>query len=216
MTSSWFFLSTLNYDARSTTHQINILKLQGTRGSRLTANWYSGEHCAAFCHGCEPEWIADVTFEEKKIIVPVFYIELFPITTFARRYSDLKTEQNNKVVVSSSTRPHPHPQPSQPQPFPSPRTFLPQHLHIWTSKLYALPSTSYFFTVKEFKLFHFNRWSVSLLVLGFYLQSSFSQWFLPPSFVLFSCYITVFSFLTILLQKKVQRKKEKKKKRKTF
>ena len=25
MTSSWFFLSTLNYDARSTTHQINII-----------------------------------------------------------------------------------------------------------------------------------------------------------------------------------------------
>jgi len=24
VTSSWFFLSTLNYDARSTTHQINI------------------------------------------------------------------------------------------------------------------------------------------------------------------------------------------------
>ena len=24
MTSGWFFLSTLNYDARSTTHQINI------------------------------------------------------------------------------------------------------------------------------------------------------------------------------------------------
>ena len=26
MTSSWFFLSTLNYDARSTTHQINLLQ----------------------------------------------------------------------------------------------------------------------------------------------------------------------------------------------
>ena len=25
MTSSWFFLSTLNYDARSTTHQINFI-----------------------------------------------------------------------------------------------------------------------------------------------------------------------------------------------
>ena len=27
MTSSWFFLSTLNYDARTTTHQINILSV---------------------------------------------------------------------------------------------------------------------------------------------------------------------------------------------
>ena len=102
-----------------------------------------------------------------------------------------------------------HPPPA-PQTFPSPRTLFPQHLHIWTSKLYALRSTSYFFfSVKKFKLFHFNRWSVSLLVLAFYLQASFSQWFLPPSFVLFSCYITVFSFLTILLQKSTKKKKEK-------
>ena len=28
MTSSWFFLSTLNYDARSTTHQIEVFSLQ--------------------------------------------------------------------------------------------------------------------------------------------------------------------------------------------
>ena len=33
MTSSWFFLSTLNYDARSTTHQ--ILKLQSLMSKSL-------------------------------------------------------------------------------------------------------------------------------------------------------------------------------------
>ena len=35
MTSSWFFLSTLNYDARSTTHQICYLSLQHEE------EWYS-------------------------------------------------------------------------------------------------------------------------------------------------------------------------------
>jgi len=38
MTSSWFFLSTLNYDARSTTHQIQVnqhLKTLATRSQRL-------------------------------------------------------------------------------------------------------------------------------------------------------------------------------------
>ena len=37
MTSSWFFLSTLNYDARSTTHQINkpILFSCGVRAGRI-------------------------------------------------------------------------------------------------------------------------------------------------------------------------------------
>ena len=34
MTSSWFFLSTLNYDARSTTHQICLLTVSYT-----TSRW---------------------------------------------------------------------------------------------------------------------------------------------------------------------------------
>lgn len=75
--------------------------------------------------------------------------------------------------------------------------------------LYALPYKSYFFTVKEFKLFFFNRWSVSLLVLAFYLHASFSQWFLPPSFVLFSCYITVFLLSHNFAPKSTQKKRKK-------
>ena len=39
MTSSWFFLSTLNYDARSTTHQILIF------------SWYANVCCHHHCSG---------------------------------------------------------------------------------------------------------------------------------------------------------------------
>ena len=40
MTSSWFFLSTLNYDARSTTHQINIRSNLGLASLwRQSAQW---------------------------------------------------------------------------------------------------------------------------------------------------------------------------------
>ena len=51
MTSSWFFLSTLNYDARSTTHQISVLvkesftvrsvvpKYHGSNTDKVTKHW---------------------------------------------------------------------------------------------------------------------------------------------------------------------------------
>jgi len=39
VTSSWFFLSTLNYDARSTTHQINQLTISALSCTTKTAAW---------------------------------------------------------------------------------------------------------------------------------------------------------------------------------
>ena len=46
MTSSWFFLSTLNYDARSATHQITM---HGQPHIRFTNTFQKGnEHCRNF------------------------------------------------------------------------------------------------------------------------------------------------------------------------
>ena len=46
MTSSWFFLSTLNYDARSTTHQICILYIYSTNIG--TEYFKHGVYCPFF------------------------------------------------------------------------------------------------------------------------------------------------------------------------
>ena len=48
MTSSWFFLSTLNYDARSTTHQIYWILIAGRDSSVGIANRYG-----LICQGIE-------------------------------------------------------------------------------------------------------------------------------------------------------------------
>jgi hypothetical protein len=80
--------------------------------------------------------------------------------------------------------------------------------HTWTS-----PFWPYIISVtrKEFKLFHPTRWSVFLLVLGFYLHFSSLQWFLSSPFILFSCYITVFPLHPgIFLPKEKKKRTEKK------
>ena len=43
MTSSWFFLSTLNYDARSTTHQIYSVAFVYIASFKIK-NVYGGDH----------------------------------------------------------------------------------------------------------------------------------------------------------------------------
>ena len=63
MTSSWFFLSTLNYDTRSTTHQIVILVPAFYWNRLSTQIVYEPERTRAvsetldnnFSHACSPE-----------------------------------------------------------------------------------------------------------------------------------------------------------------
>jgi hypothetical protein len=52
-------------------------ELQGTLGTRLAANWHSGEHCAAYYRGYRPEWTADAIFQNKKILVLSFISNYF-------------------------------------------------------------------------------------------------------------------------------------------
>lgn len=146
-------------------------------------------------------------FSEKKKIVPLLYIELFPITTFIRRYSDLKSEQDDNVVASSSTR-----APSPSQPFPFPRTLLPRHLHIWTSKLYALPSKSYFFLLSRNLNFSSPIAEVSLYLFSlftFTLPSPSGFYHLPLSYFLATLQFSPFSQFCSKSTKKKKRKKEK-------
>jgi len=67
--------------------------------------------------------------------------------------------------------------------------------------LTVLASTSFLLLLWNFNFTTPYRWSVFLLVPGFYLHSSFSQWFLPPSLFYFLATLQLFYPTTILLPK---------------
>ena len=85
MTSSWFFLSALNYDARSTTHHINLSILKPVSYSYI--NLLTGIVSAATC--CAPYFVP-MTYEY--LIVPIHIrrerfvtpTTLFPFKCFAQ------------------------------------------------------------------------------------------------------------------------------------
>jgi len=93
VTSSWFFLSTLNYDARSTTHQICIL-LHLVR-FLLTLNYDAWNHELKKNHvKCQGNYVArHVTSSYASFILSLFSITCYSITR-QKGISFLNTESN--------------------------------------------------------------------------------------------------------------------------
>ena len=64
MTSRWFFLSTLNYDARSTTHPIGVVRRQ--RVKEMPGSVASGIHCISeplqYTHSCNTAVASNSTY----------------------------------------------------------------------------------------------------------------------------------------------------------
>ena len=115
---------------------------------------------------------------------------------------------------SQSRRFLPPPSPPPTSPFPLPRTLLPQHLHICTSKLYAVHSTSYFFYCQGISTFPLQ----SLKCFSTCSRFLPSRFFLPVVFTTFLCLIFLLYYSFLLSHNFVPKstKKKVKKKGKTF